>query len=445
MQIVISIILSLLIVGLIIGTNAVILLNAKSYANPALVFSVFFGIQMLLCLLFLQEDIGGVYYGFFWIYAGVSAFALGSYLVSRRRSGEPKIVRSNGGAQTAKGYDVYDKKTMNITLAALLLLSFTQPISIIYRLGYNFIDLFNPYMLFEMNHAAAQSRYVEHSSSGSPLMQIFLVLVYLLPLIGGWNFVYSKKRRTKILCVCMVLPSLFVLFTQNTKAAFIGSVLLFICSFITAKFQKSGSFYRLRAKRLRLIFLLAAVFLLLNYISFFLREGDVTWSLFGAISYKTFNYTLGQIPAFNHWLSNSFVLFPQTFGLKTLYSVTDSLGIMKRVQGIYPDKLVTAHLSTNVYTAFRPLIDDFSAIGALVVLFLTGALSGFCFGRLKAGTARCLDIAFITAMYFYIFYSFITSPWAYVSYTAAAVLFLCYLWLIRGHVIFVGRIKEPLI
>jgi oligosaccharide repeat unit polymerase len=394
---------------------------------------------MLLCLLFLQQDIGGVYYGFFWIYAGVSAFALGSYLMSRRSSGETKIVRNNGGAQTAKGYDVYDKKTMNITLAALLLLSFTQPVSLIYRLGYNFSDLFNPHTLVLINKAAANSRYIEHSSSALPAMQIFLVLVYLLPLIGGWNFVYSKKIRTKILCVCMVLPSLFVLFTQNTKAAFTGSVLLFICSFITAKFQKSGSFYRVGLKRLRVIIMLAAVFLLLNYVSFFLREGDLSWDLFWAINNKVLNYTLGQIPAFNHWLSNSFVLYPKTFGLKTFYSVTDSLGLMKRVPGIYTEKLVTAHLSTNVYTAFRPLIEDFSSIGAIVVMFFTGILSGFCFGRIKAGTARCLDIAFITAMYFYIFYSFMTSPWTYASNTAAVVLFLCYLWLIRGHVVFIRR------
>jgi oligosaccharide repeat unit polymerase len=436
MQIILSVVLCLL----IIGVNAAIILKTKSYANPALVLSVFFGAQMLLSLFFLQQDMGGIYYGFFWMIAGMSVFALGSYGMRVRQNAKPRIERGAGFAHVPKGYGIYDSRPMQVTLGALLLLSFAQPLSLVYRLGYSFKDLFSLQKLLEINSTVANDRYISGDFATSALTQVFLVLVYLLPLMGGWNFIYSKKAVTKILCGCTVLPSLFVLFTQNTKAAFIGSVLLFLCSFVTAKIQRSGSFFKFRVKHLLLLIPLAAVFLIFNYVSFFLREGDVSWSLFEAINNKVLNYLLGQIPAFNYWFSNNLTLPAHTFGLKTFYSVSDTLGLMKRIPGIYSVKLVTAHLNTNVYTAFRPLIEDFSAFGALIVLFLTGALSGFCFERLRAGRARCVDIAFLTALYFYIFYAFITSPWAYVSYTAAVVLFLCYLLVMRKHIIF---IREP--
>jgi oligosaccharide repeat unit polymerase len=260
-----------------------------------------------------------------------------------------------------------------------------------------------------------------------------------LPLIGGWNIIFSKKTYTKALCLCTVFPSLLVLLTQNTKAAFVGSVLLFICSFITAKFQKSGVFFKLGAKRLLLLFPMAVVFLLLNYISFFLREGNISWNLFTAVNNKVLNYLLGQIPAFNHWFTSTSTSSPHTFGLKTFHALTQSLGLSKRVPGIYTLKLVTAHLNTNVYTAFRPLIEDFSALGAMLLLFAVGMLSSLCFGRIRAGRARCLDIVFITALYFYIFYAFITSPFEYVTYSVDLVLFYVYLLLMRKHVLYMRK------
>lgn len=419
---------------MIIGTNAVILVKCKSFGTPAALLNILFGAQMLLSLLLLQADIGGVYCGFFWLAAAIFVFALGSYLMRRRYLSFHPVGRSVTRA-SAGGYEVYDSRMMKIILIILLLLSLIQPLSFVYRLGYGIPDFFSLHKLLEMNAAAANARYVSKSYLTSAFTQVFLALVYLLPMIGGWNIIFSKRAATRVLCVCTIAPSLLVLLTQNTKAAFIGSALLFLSSLITARYQKTGAFFRLRAKSLFFLIPIAAVFLLLNYISFFLRNGDISLSLFVEINNKVLNYLLGQIPAFNSWFSGSFTASGSTFGLKTFYALPDALGLMKRNPGIYTVKLVTAHLNTNVYTAFRPLVEDFTAIGALVVLFLAGALSGFCFERLRAGRARCLDLVFLTSLYFYIFYAFITSPWAYVSYTAAVILFFGYLLLMRKHVL----------
>jgi oligosaccharide repeat unit polymerase len=195
-------------------------------------------------------------------------------------------------------------------------------------------------------------------------------------------------------------------------------------------------FFKARAKSLLLLLPAAAVFLLLNYFSFFMRAGNISRSLYRAINDKLPNYLLGQIPAFNHWFSTTSTVRPQTFGLKTFHALTQSLGLSKRVAGIYTLKFKTVHLDTNVYTAFRPLIEDFSAIGAVLILVVAGLLSSLCFERIRSGRARCLDLVFICAIYFYIFYAFITSPFEYVSYSVALLLFYGYLLMMRKHVLF---------
>jgi hypothetical protein len=60
-----------------------------------------------------------------------------------------------------------------------------------------------------------------------------------------------------------------------------------------------------------------------------------------------------------------------------------------------------------------------------------GAISGHCFERLRRGCARSFAVTFTVAVYFYIFYAFITSPWAYASYSTAVMMFFIYMLLIR--------------
>ena len=419
---------SLLLITLIVTVCIGAVYINGSAGSPASLFAILFGAQMILSLLLLEADLNGEFDGFLWLTAAIGLFALGSFASGKAYNAkhEHRALR----AEIPAG-GVYDGRAMGRVMIVLLVLALVQPISVIYRLGYTAADLLTPQGLLNINSAAAKARYLSGNYLTGVYTQAFLMLVYLLPLIGGWNMAFSLRKRRRVLCGLTVAPSLFVLLTQNTKAAFIGAVLLFISGFLTAQVYRKGRFFRLGARSLRVLIPLAAAFLVLNYVSFILREGGASASIFGKINSKSLNYLLGQIPAFNYWFSTGAGSTQPTFGLRTFYSVSDALGLMKRSPGIYSTKLVTANLDTNVYTAFRPLIEDFTALGALAVVFGTGIASGLCFARLKSGRAGSLCAAFTAAIYFYILYSFITSPWAYASYSAAAVAFLFYLIIIR--------------
>jgi hypothetical protein len=173
MQIIIPIILIIL----ILDVNAVIIQKMKSAAEPAILFSVLFGAQMTLSLLFLYADIKGIYFGFFWILAGVSTFALGSYLTKWLQRNNSLTGCRADIFNDAKDYTVYDSRIMIIILALMLMLSFVQPVSMLYRLGYNMGDLFTLHTLLAINSTAAHDRYVIHDFATSASTQIFLVLV----------------------------------------------------------------------------------------------------------------------------------------------------------------------------------------------------------------------------------------------------------------------------
>jgi oligosaccharide repeat unit polymerase len=422
----------LIILSLLAAAGAV--LAGRSAASPAGLFGIIFAVQMIFSLALLPGDISGGYAGFFFLLGEIAAFSLGTLaarlIYSASASPAPEGLREK---YVAGFTALCASRGMRILLAALLLLAFVQPVSAVVRLGYSPLDLFIPSKLMSINAAAARERYTQGNYLTSAFTQIFLCLVYLLPAAGGWNFEFCRHKRDRLLCAVTLAPALLVLMTQNTKAAFIGASFLFIGAFTAARIYREGSFRVGGRREIKIILPALAAFLALNYLSFILREGSASLTIFSGINAKTLNYLLGQIPAFNHWFCTSGA-WPSglpTLGMSTFYGLSDVLGLMHRSPGIYTVKYVTANLNTNVYTAFRPLVEDFTFPGALAVTAAAGALSGHCFERLRRGCARSFAVTFTVAVYFYIFYAFITSPWAYASYSTAVMMFFIYMLLIR--------------
>jgi asparagine N-glycosylation enzyme membrane subunit Stt3 len=95
-------------------------------------------------------------------------------------------------------------------------------------------------------------------------------------------------------------------------------------------------------------------------------------------------------------------------------------GYSHRIPGLFENvvDLVLGETS-NIYTAFRPLIQDFTIPGALVVLSLLGFVGGIGFrgvARGKWSAAPLLLVAYYTTMW-----SPITWFWIYNSLTATLI------------------------
>jgi hypothetical protein len=91
--------------------------------------------------------------------------------------------------------------------------------------------------------------------------------------------------------------------------------------------------------------------------------------------------------------------------------------------------LVTGQTS-NVYTGFRPLIQDFTIPGALAMLALVGMVGGIGFRQVAAGRASAIPLLIIA--YVTIFWLPITWFWIYNSLTATVLAVGIILWFVRA-------------
>jgi hypothetical protein len=139
---------------------------------------------------------------------------------------------------------------------------------------------------------------------------------------------------------------------------------------------------------------------------------------------------------FSTWLAEyTSQPFSPALGTTTFAGPLELLGNSQRIPGLI-DELVelVAGETSNIYTAFRPLIQDFTMPGALAVLGLLGFAGGVGFRKVAAGKWSGLPLlllAYQTTMW-----TPITWLWVYNSLTAtlaivATLVFVVRLW--RGN------------
>lgn len=141
-------------------------------------------------------------------------------------------------------------------------------------------------------------------------------------------------------------------------------------------------------------------------------------------------YVVGHMPVFGHWVVNE---MPRTagesFGMATFAGVAELLGLTHRQAGIY--EATTGFTDSNIYTAWRPLLEDFGIAGgaAFLAVLAYGAGLGWRFlrgGHLGGGAMVIAFVAYMT-------WSPITSIFVYSMLLAVVVLFALWAQWIVGH------------
>jgi len=94
---------------------------------------------------------------------------------------------------------------------------------------------------------------------------------------------------------------------------------------------------------------------------------------------KLENYIFGSPAAFADWFGHADP-GPPEWGARTFAGEFDLLGLKTRIAGRY---LETSNIvgteSTNVYTLFRGLVEDFTPAGAVLVSVFAGWIAGFLY------------------------------------------------------------------
>jgi oligosaccharide repeat unit polymerase len=190
------------------------------------------------------------------------------------------------------------------------------------------------------------------------------------------------------------ISSLAVLMSGIAQAGRAGTLIILLqwIIIIVLKVKVTGN-----SKNLKKV---ANIFVLLFVIFFMgqmLREGfSSAWS---DSAYKTLHslrgYLFGGVSAFAFYVDNLMSLFSITYGKYSFSSLFAALGIAPQEVGIYDQYVPISNEQgevTNVYSAYRSFVDDFTILGACSFYIFSGIFIGYLYFRFIRGNELYIAI-----------------------------------------------------
>ena len=279
--------------------------------------------------------------------------------------------------------------------------------------------------LAKMNNTVAVARY---SGNGvvNGLTQILLIFVYAAPACGGFAFVHAGRTSQKLWATAAMLPSILMVLFTNTKAVLIGAAIIWISTYLISYFLKYKHSPVIKLKILLLVLGIFALFFGFLFFSMTLRMGEISARTIGMAQRKLSIYAFGSVQSFDWWCANAYDT-NYRFGTATYLGIANMLGLAQKTQGVYTSYMGT---SSNVFTTFRGVIEDFGFVLGILYLSAKAMLCGWCFSRIRCSEKIPLfSVAFLMAEMFFLIYGFIISTWTYMSYILAVIVFAGYLFI----------------
>lgn len=380
--------------------------------NPAKIFAFIWSVQVLMAICIFNNFLILEYKGLIFILICVILFSFGFNIGFK--SHVKKIHRN---------YDI-DNNFLFVIVVILFVLSFIDPIITVNLHGYNLKSLLNFDMLLNVNNQISVDRYTNEGSNRTLFSQVISIFTFLSPLVGGYAY-NILDGRLKTICKITIFPGIFGALTQGAKMGLITCSMLWIIGW-TLCYTMTNTQYRYSFKKIINAILLIAILFSLLLISMMFRIGSFDVATLEIVTDKFSTYSLGHISAFDQWYSNvDENMINHTYGMKTLYGLSNVLGLLKREQGVFTDfiQISTFGGGTNVYSLFRILIEDFGSIGTLAFMIIIGFVNGRSYKMIIRNHYIFFNITFQAISLFCILWGFVTTALAYTTYIVAFVFF----------------------
>lgn len=291
------------------------------------------------------------------------------------------------------------------------------PIINLFNNGISLLRLLDLQSLLEVNNEMAIARYSNELET-SILGQFCLIFVYFLPFFSSLLIEFHNKKKY---IYYSIIPGLLVILTQNTKLVFMSSLLSALAGFIVQSIVLENKLPRIKVKTIMFCVIGFVLFYGLMVFSFIARIGRFDEKAINIANSKIASY-VAHMPALNYWLLNTnFDDLYHTFGVKTFYGISNTLGIAERKSGVFKDYFVFhdngEEYQTNIYTVFRFLIEDFGFTGTMFFFLILA----FLFALIRSSSNVVLKMTVLSMLIFFIFNSYVASVWTYFSYILAYV------------------------
>ncbi len=276
-------------------------------------------------------------------------------------------------------------------------------------------------------------------------VRLTIMWVYPAALLGGIASAASKSGRTKLWTLSSFLPALLVGFVVAARAGVLMSLICWFSGYFGVKHWQSNGTYPLFRRRLllQLAALGVAAVVLFVFVDAMRQSKDAQSFQLALDLPRLLKYSFGSLAAFSSWF-HQYKADRATFGAYTFGGIFDLLGIKQREIGLGLQLMaLPGGEETNIYTALRSLIEDFTLLGAVFVAFVASFVSGIL---LSCPSRRIwTPILFASGYYAFILCSPLTSLFTYnglvLAWLVAAIILRSHFKLAGGHVL--KRLGQP--
>lgn len=284
----------------------------------------------------------------------------------------------------------------------------------------------SPSSLLGLGHLWSVQRY-EYGELEPWPVRLTVMWVYPAALLGGIAYANAIDRKARWYCLLPFLPSLLVGTIVAARAGVLIATIIWSSGYFAVKHWQSSGGYVLFRRRLVLFLVVLGLVGIALFLSIDALRQSNDGQTFDVLldSQRLFKYAFGSLAAFSNWFHE-----PPShnlgFGAYTFGGIFDALGIKHREIGLY-EGMVTlpGGEETNIYTAIRGLIQDFTLAGALILAFSASLVSSALLSSSRRGAS--VSVLLASGFYAFILCSPLTSIFTYNGVVLA--------WLVGGIVL----------
>ncbi|MFQ6678518.1 MAG: O-antigen polymerase [Fidelibacterota bacterium] len=392
------------------GASLVMRKIYKSWFAPGAFFPLAWFFFILIPMIFAPE-FPFYFFGLWVITAMAIAFAAGSLLGYNEEENlenkKSEMVKPISGYKSIISYSTLTMTGLSF-LGVILLLRFSME---------KFQMNFSLFSLFILPSNITAERYNELLVY-PVYLKFFLYFLFPASLIAGIGYSLTNKKL-HFLYLSPLFVSILKGTLETTRSTILLSVILWLAGFAGGRVITRDHLHRLMEKKLLIFLTLAGIAFTFLFIGLqWIREagGDI---IFLVMIKRIKLYFFGYLSAFTIWVKN--IREPGlTLGLTTFAGPFNILGLIDRELGFYSHTFVYNGSYTNVYTALRGLIHDFSIMGSLLVCMVAGFLSTISYYKSLRGFVFWLIP--LTMFYSFTLYSPLISVFHYNSIIMAWVI-----------------------
>lgn len=323
-----------------------------------------------------------------------------------------------------------ERSVLSAMMLVSLILGLGSSVAFASGTGFSLRDLFSVDRLISFASETYSSRFGEIESVVPAASRALLPFVYLAAAVGGIVYVLRRERTWKLLALSSILPAVIVTLLQTTKAAALFSASLWLSGYFATRLRlgRLGVFTRGHVVTAIVIGGAGTFFFVGIGLA---RYASTDLSLLGVVQIKLVTAAFGHMSVFSSWLNDYWrQAIEPTLGGYTLAGPLDMIGMGRRVPGLFDNVIeLVAGETSNIYTGFRPLIEDFTLPGALAVLVALGVAGGAAFRLVSRGGWGAVPV--LVAVYVTILWTPITWFWVYNSLIVAFLAMALAVWVLR--------------